>query len=174
VTRRPSLFLTLSVLAATSAAAQTQQQPPGFTEKVEVNVRTVLAIVTDARGKPFERPLSAEDVEVLEDGIPAKVLGVDAVRTGRTAGAIVGKPLPRTEVSPAAQPEVLARVPQVLYLDASLLQKQSIEKVCEMMAKNLETLLARGPLEIVLADPEPQTSLRVRRFPRRSGQRWSR
>src|SRR5438552_5446892 len=28
-----------------------------------------------------------------------------------------------------------------------------------MMAKNLEPLLARGPLEIVLADPEPQTVL---------------
>jgi hypothetical protein len=143
---------------ATAAAAQTQQTP-GFTEKVEVNVRTVLAVVTDAKGKPLERPLSVEDVEVREDGIPAKVLGVDVVRTARTAGSTAGKPLPRTEVSPAAPPEVIARVPQILYLDASLLQKQSIKKVSEMMAKNLEPLLARGPLEIVLADPEPLTVL---------------
>ena len=159
VTSRRSHLLTLSVLLATAAAAQTQQQPPGFTEKVEVNVRTVIAVVTDAKGKPIERPLSAEDVEVLEDGIPAKVLGADAVRTGRTSGATVGKSFPRTEISPAAPPEVLARVPQVLYLDASLLQKQSVKKVCEMMAKNLEPVLARGPLEIVLTDPEPQTVL---------------
>lgn len=149
----------LFLLARPPLFAQTQQQAPGFTEKVEVNVRTVLAVVTDAKGKPLERPLSVEDVEVLEDGIPAKVLGVDAVRAARTAGSTPGKPLPRTEVPPSAPPEVLARVPQVLYLDASLLQKQSIKKVCEMMAKNLEPLLARGPLEIVLADPEPQTIL---------------
>jgi hypothetical protein len=50
-------------------------------------------------------------------------------------------------------------VPQILYLDASLLQKQSVKKVCEMTAKNLEPLLARGPLEVVLADPEPKAVL---------------
>jgi hypothetical protein len=51
------------------------------------------------------------------------------------------------------------RVSQVLYLDASLLQKQSVKKVCEMVGKNLDPILARGPLEIVLADPEPASML---------------
>ncbi len=153
--RRFSLPL---ILLAAAASGQTQLQPPGFTEKVEVSVQTVLAVVTDANGKPIERPLSVEEVEVLEDGIPAKVLGVDLVRPAKTAGS-AGKELSRTEVSPAAPPEVLARMPQILYLDASLLQKQSVKKVCEMTAKNLEILLARGPLEIVLADAEPKTVL---------------
>ena len=149
----------LFAFVAATAAAQTQP-PPGFTEKVEVNVRTVLAVVTDAKGKPIERPLSVEEIEVLEDGIPAKVLGVDVVRPMKTAGSEAGKEIPKTEVSPAAPPqEVLARMPQILYLDASLLQKQSVKKVCEMTAKNLDALLARGPLEIVLADPEPKTVL---------------
>ncbi len=147
-----------AVVAAT-AAAQTQP-PPGFTEKVEVNVRTILAVVTDAKGKPIERPLSVEEIEVLEDGIPAKVLGVDVVRPVKTTGSETGKEVPKTEVSPAVPPpEVLARMPQILYLDASLLQKQSVKRVCEMTAKNLDALLARGPLEIVLADPEPKTVL---------------
>jgi hypothetical protein len=157
---RPGLRVHVSILfavVAAAAAAQTRQ-PPGFTEKVEVNARTILAVVTDAKGKPIERPLSVEEVEVLEDGIPAKVLGVDVVRPAKTSGAS-GKDLPRTAVSPAAPPEVLARMPQILYLDASLLQKQSVKKVCEMTSKNLDPLLARGPLEIVLADPEPRTVL---------------
>ncbi len=97
---------------------------------------------------------------MLEDGIPAKVLGVDVVRPVKTAGSEAGKEIPKTEVSPAAPPpEVLARMPQILYLDASLLQKKSVKKVCEMTAKNLDAVLARGPLEIVLADPEPKTVL---------------
>jgi len=156
---RPKTPISLLFLATIPLLAQTQQQPPGFTEKVEVNVRTVLAVVTDAKGKPIERPLSVEDVEVLEDGIPAKVLGVDAVRPMKRSESITAKPLPRTEAAPAAPAEVIARVPQVLYLDASLLQKQSVKKVSEMMAKNLEPLLARGPFEVVLADPEPQIVL---------------
>jgi hypothetical protein len=157
---RPKAPITLLFLACIPLLAQTQQQPPpGFTEKVEVNVRTVLAVVTDAKGKPIERPLSVEDVEVLEDGIPAKVLGVDAVRPAKTAGSTAGKAPPLTGISPAAPLEVIARVPQILYLDASLLQKQSVKKVCEMTAKNLDPLLSRGPLEIVLADPEPQAVL---------------
>jgi|GEM_PF-5215468 len=49
--------LILLAFAAALAARTQQQQPPGFTEKVEVNVRTVLAVVTDAKGKPIERPL---------------------------------------------------------------------------------------------------------------------
>ncbi|HLN57469.1 MAG TPA: hypothetical protein VK416_02855 [Thermoanaerobaculia bacterium] len=155
--RAPVLF----AFVAAAAAAQTQQQrPPGFTEKVEVNVRTILAVVTDTKGKPIEKPLSVEEVEVLEDGIPAKVLGVDVVRPVKTAGSEVGKEIPKTKASLSAPPpEVLARMPQILYLDASLLQKQSVKTVCEMTAKNLQPLLARGPLEIVLADPEPKTAL---------------
>jgi hypothetical protein len=157
---RPRAPITFLFLAGFPLLAQTQlQPPPGFTEKVEVNVRTILAVVTDVKGKPLDRPLSVKEVEVLEDGIPAKVLGVDVVRPAKTAGSAAGKDLPRTEVSPAGPPEVLARVPQILYLDASLLQKQSVKKVCEMIAKSLDPLLARGPLEIVLADPEPQTVL---------------
>jgi hypothetical protein len=80
--KRLARFLILPAFTA-ALGAQTQQQPPGFTEKVEVNVRTVLAVVTDAKGKPLEKPLTIEDVEVLQDGIPAKVLGVDVVRPAK-------------------------------------------------------------------------------------------
>lgn len=134
----------LPLLACLPLLAQTQPQQHGFTEKVEVNVRTVLAVVTDAKGKPIERPLTVEDVEVLEDGIPAKVLGVDAVRPAKTAGSTAGKALPRTEISPAAPPEVIARVPQILYLDASLLQKQSVMTVPLAIGGN-ESFFANSP-----------------------------
>ena len=89
---RPKTPISLLFLATIPLLAQTQQQPPGFTEKVEVNVRTVLAVVTDAKGKPIERPLSVEDVEVLEDGIPAKVL--------ITYGAARGGPFSATTLAP--------------------------------------------------------------------------
>ena len=149
-----SLFLLCPCLAA-----QEKPHQDAFTEKVEVNVRTILVITTNAKGKPIERPLAEEEVVVLEDGIPAKVLAVEPVRALK--GTETRRPaitLMPEAAAPAESPPV-ERVFQVLYLDASLLQKQSVKKVCEMVGKNLEPILARGPMEIVLADPEPVSVL---------------
>ena len=149
-----SLFLLCPCLAA-----QEKPHQDTFTEKVEVNVRTILVIATDAKGRPIERPLTAEEVVVLEDGFPAKVLAVEPVRALK--GTETRKPVitPLAEaVAPAESPPI-ERFSQVLYLDASLLQKQSVKKVCEMVGKNLDPILARGQLEIVLADPEPARML---------------
>jgi len=63
----------------------------------------------------------------VENEIPAKALVVDVVRPVKTAGPEAGKEVRKAEVSAAAPPpEVLARMPQIVYLDASLLQKQSV------------------------------------------------
>ncbi|HKF44620.1 MAG TPA: hypothetical protein VKG01_16095 [Thermoanaerobaculia bacterium] len=157
--RSVGLWIALLLLLAGSARGQEKKPPPGFTEKVEVNVRTILVIVTDEKGKPVEKPLTPEDVVVLEDGVPAKVLGVDRVRSLKGTESGGAKP-PSPSEPPAAAPNApIERVRQVLYLDASLLRKQSVKKVCEIFAKNLDPMLARGPLEIVLADPEPRSVL---------------
>ena len=154
VKRPGSYLLTLSVLVTTSAAAQTQQTP-GFTQKIEVNVRTVLAVVTDAKGRPLERPLSVEDVEVLEDGVPAKVLGVDPISPAAQPAPSAGI---HSSTEPTFSPPVTS-LPQILYVDASLLQFQSAKRIAKAMEKDLDAILARGPLEIVLADPTPKVFL---------------
>jgi hypothetical protein len=159
--RRPVATVLPTLLLCPCLAAQEKPRQDTFTEKVEINVRTILVVATDAKGKPVERPLAVEDVAVLEDGVPARILAVEPVRAlkaGETAKPKVAT-APGAPAAGIAESPPIERVSQVLYLDASLLQKQSVKKVCEMVGENLEPILARGPLEIVLADPEPASVL---------------
>ena len=81
----------------TSAPAPTPV--PGFTERVEVNIRTIFAVVVDPKGLAG-RPLGPADVQVLEDGIPAQVIGVDPIR-----------PVPRPIEAPATGPDAVPSPP---------------------------------------------------------------
>ncbi len=148
------LFQGAALLLFTPGPAAAQEvKPPGYTEKVEVNVRTVLAVVTDEKGKPIERPLSPQEVEVLEDGVPAKVLGVDPIPATAHA-AKEPRPSPATEVEASAASRPIEAIPQIFYLDASLLQARGVQKAALAVEKNLAAILPRGPLAIVVADPE--------------------
>ena len=62
-------------LLVEGAPAQTAQEKP-FVERVEVNVRTILVRITDRDGKPPSPAPGAEDLQILEDGKPMRVLGV--------------------------------------------------------------------------------------------------
>ena len=105
---------------------------------------------------------------MLEDGVPAKVLGVDLVQPAKTTVSEAGKETPKTEISAAAAPpEVFAKTPQILYLDASLLQKQSVKKVCEMTAKNLDLSSREGRSRSCWPTRSRRPSCRARRMPRR-------
>jgi hypothetical protein len=149
----------ISLLGALFAAgAVAQEQPPGFTERVEVNVRTILVVVTDSKGKPLSRPLAPDEVEVLLDGVPAKVLGVDSIRTPAAVRSVASPASAPTPPS-ASVSGPIETIPQILYLDASLLQNRGVKRVAEAVGKNLTSILSRGPLEIVVADPEPTVVL---------------
>lgn len=164
--RRP-----LGVLLALAAAAAPSQTPtptptptsvPGFTERVEVNVRTIFAVVVDSKGRALGRPLGPGDVEVLEDGIPAQVLGVDPIRplaAGSPSPSAVAPTVPSRPVSAKAPAGPIQTLPQFLYVDTSLMRKQSVKEVAQAVEKNLEAILSRGPLEIVVADPDPKVFL---------------
>jgi hypothetical protein len=94
---------------------------------------------------------------VLEDGIPAQVLGVDPIRpavrtTAPPAGQTAATVTAPTEKAPAGPIQTL---PQFLYVDTSLMHKQSVKYVAEAVEKNLDAILSRGALEIVVADPDP-------------------
>jgi hypothetical protein len=71
-----SLCAVVLFAAAPRALPQTTQQPPTFRDRVDV-VRLDVAVV-DKGGHPV-RGLTAEDFTVLEDGKPARVVGLSEV-----------------------------------------------------------------------------------------------
>jgi hypothetical protein len=140
-------------------------RPTPFVEKVEVNVRTVLVRITDAEGKPPSTPPGPGDIEVREDGVAAQVLGVDPVRSTPVpppgpAATPTSEPSPREAAVPAP-----AAVPQHLYVDTALLEVGSVTRLAATFDRNLDAILANGPLEIVVADPQPRQSLASTRDP---------
>ncbi|MGH9316419.1 MAG: hypothetical protein ACRD1P_04860 [Thermoanaerobaculia bacterium] len=147
-------------LLASAGLAQTKKQEPGFTERVDVNLRTIVAIVTDTGGRLLARPLSAEDVEVLEGGTPAQIISLEPAggSTRRRAAAPSGPTTAEsaTVVGPA-------EIKRILYFDSSLLRRGSAQRVLDGVLKNLDSLLAGGPLEIVVADPDPKVLLAATR-----------
>ena len=159
MTRR---FTGLLALIATVSAAQEKPPEKTFVERVEVNVRTVLVRITDAKGNPAFPPPRAEEIEVREGGIPAQVIGLDPVRSTPSP-----EELQRITPSPARPAEApseigaapVAAIPQHLYVDATLLEPGSVTRLVDAFQKNLPSVLENGPLEIVVASPQPKQLL---------------
>jgi hypothetical protein len=159
---RRSLVL-IGLIAASIAMAFAQEPPTQkpFTESVEVRVRTVLVFITDAKGKPLAKAPTPADLRVIEDGRPAEVL---AVEPARNTGGAPSKPdtaaAPASVATSAAAPALAAsRIPQYLYVDTTSLQQRSVPRIAATVEKDLPAILANGPLEIVVADPEPKVLL---------------
>ena len=168
----PLLFVLLSGLAveatqtapsATPAAQAAPEKP--FVERVEVNVRTVLVLVTDAQGRTPSPPLAPEELEVVEDGAAVAVIGVDSARFAPTRPAPELTPLPggRRLDARAAPPD--AGIPQHLYLDTTLLEAGSVARLAAAFERNLDRVVANGTLEIVVGDPQPRRVLAPTRDP---------
>ncbi len=154
------------VLLATSALAQTEPEKQ-FVERVEVNVRTVLVRITDRAGKAPSPAPGPEDLEVLEDGKPMRVLGVDPARPlAPIPTAAQPQPLPtKPEPSAALGAPRAIGIPQHLYVDTTLLDAGSVRRLAAAFDRNLDDVLANGPLEIVVADPQPRQTLASTRDP---------
>lgn len=155
--------LVLIGLVAASIAMAFAQEPPTqkpFTESVEVRVRTVLVFITDAKGKPLAKPPTPADLRVIEDGKPAEVV---AVEPARTIGSAPARPEPAAApvpvATPATAPPPASRIPQYLYVDTTSVQQRSVPRIAATVEKDLPAILANGPLEIVVADPEPKVLL---------------
>ena len=117
-------------------------------------MRTVLASITDAKGRPLARPPAISDIRILENGKAVEVIAVEPLRRAPVSPAQAPGPAP----APAAGP-VPVRLPQYLYVDTATLQVRSVKAIASAFADNLDAVLRTGPLEIVVADPKAQVYL---------------
>ncbi len=150
--RLVSPFTLLALIAGTAAAQNRPQQPPGYTETVEVKVRTVIAIVTDAQGKRPVLAPSASDLEVLEDGAPAEIVAVELLPRPRSSAAGV----PSSSALPpdvAAESKIAPPVSQVLYVDPQFVYRGSAHTYLQTLLPVIEAMAAREPLRVVVAGP---------------------
>ena len=154
-------FLSAAVLAAACATTAFGQEPPPekpFVEKVEVRVRSVLVFITDAKGKPLAAPPRPDQLRATENGAPVEIVAVEPARRANAEAP------PHTEPSAPEPPIPVvtaepSRIPQYLYLDTTALQMKSVPRIAKVLDKNLDAMLANGPLELVVADPAPAVVL---------------
>lgn len=150
----------LAALPLSLGAALAQEPARGpFTEQVEVRVRSAIVSITDASGRPVARPPRAEDLIVREDGRPLTVIAVEPLRGGTVERAPSPGPPEATPSRPAAPTPPGNGLPQYLYVDPAGLWRRSPFFVAQAIERNLDALLRVGPLEVVLADPEPRILL---------------
>ena len=156
--------LLVAALIASIAFAVAQEPPPSqkpFTESVEVRVRTVLVFITDAKGKPLAKPPSVADLRVMEDGKPAEIVAIEPARSSASPPSVTesrsGAQAPAA--TSAAPAPTAARIPQYLYVDTTAVQQRSVPRIAKTVEKDLSAILANGPLEIVVADPDPKVLL---------------
>ena len=118
-------------------------------------MRTVLASITDATGRPLAKAPAPADILIRENGKAVEVIAVEPLR--RAEPKAPPQP-PDAAPAPSAGPPPVP-LPQYLYLDTATLQVRSVKAVAAAITDNLDGILRAGPLEIVLADPKPQVYL---------------
>lgn len=153
--RRPAASVLSLLLVSVTLPAQDKPRQDTFTERVEVKVRTIVAIATDGAGKHLVSPLSAADLEVLEDGNPAEIVGAERMPRPRApeASADAGR-------APALAGVPLAAAPsQVLYVDPQFVYRGSANLYLKSLLAAVDSLAARGPLRIVVAGSMPRDLL---------------
>jgi hypothetical protein len=136
-------------------AVPTPVVPAGWGTRDRVNVTAVRLLVrAHASGLNRVEGLSADEVTVLEDGIPARVLAVERLAPSTRATPAVpvvgGVPVPTAAV---AVPQ--ARV--VLYLAPKLTHRSDLTRIDQAVKNQAARLVAIGPVTLVVADPEPKT-----------------
>ncbi len=124
----------LGLLAVGQRALARQDGEPVRDEERVTAVDVLVELVNSRSLQPIPPPrdLSAADLTVLRDGEPAPLVGLE---------------LPS---SPSAEPWQL-----VIYFDLPLASSRTVRWASSLLAEHLVELLALGPIEIVIADPEP-------------------
>ena len=146
-----ALTLALAPALGLPLRAAEPEPPRPVVSRAGAYVRTLTAVVTDAKGRPLARPLSLDDLEVLEDGVPATLLAVEPVRPSVREAAPAAA---RGRAEPAAPKR--RRVHQTLYVDTALMRLTSVKAVAGAVKAALPAILTAGPLEVVVADPSPK------------------
>lgn len=174
-------ILLLAAGAAWQAIAQSAQEPPAGTIAAEMKDRarsaasrgglidvtavstTLIAFDKDGRAVLDLRP---EELMVLEDGEPVKLLALDPGLTAKeteATGAAVVTDTGTTLEGPSQVPAQPWRV--VIYVSTELAGRFVLPTLCRHTAAEATRMTDLGPVEVVLADPTPTLFFEAGRRP---------
>lgn len=134
----PAHYLSLLAFAAGLAGAAEAPPPERFSDEVTVREATVVVSLPDSLSETRLQTLDPASFQVLEDGRFRTVL----------------------TVSP------LATWTQVLYFDREAVPAGDLFRAALALGKEAEALTRRGPVTVIVADPEPRVVLDAEREPR--------
>lgn len=140
--------------------AQPAETPSAaFTGNIEVTAVEVMIEVRDRRGR-LPAGLTAADFEVLEDGVPATVIGLDYPPPPRSRGPRLrpapGPPLPQDRAWRF-----------LVYFENALSDPRSIKEAARTLFRQAPELTSLGSVEVVAADPSPRVVQPFTRDPER-------
>ena len=159
MTKGEGIEARLAPLLFAAAATLPNQIAPDkpFVERVEVNVRTILVVIKTKDGRPNPAP-AIGDMEIREDGVPVRIVGIDPVWSVRQDFGPAGE----TSNPPESRPAAEATPPgltQYLYIDAATLGAFSVRRLSRALVPSAARIASTGPFGIVVADPSPQMRL---------------
>lgn len=166
-------LLAALLLAVLPGQAQESDIPAERTFSGRAQV-TAVDLVIDVRDEAGRVPadLSPEDFEVLEDGEPVPVIGVERFSRGAvTATTAPTAAEERVEEAPSAAEEPAWTYSTVIYFDQVLSGTGSIRRGAQSLAAQAGRLTDLGTVEIVAADPFPRQLLAPTRSARLVEQR---
>ncbi|MGA7616618.1 MAG: VWA domain-containing protein [Thermoanaerobaculia bacterium] len=141
----------MMTLAATIGFAAQAPDQPRFRTSLQVSAIEITMDVRDAKGN-IPTDLTPSDFEVLEDGKPVKIIGLE--RIAESIGESAGTASLTSEKTSEA--EGGKNVSIVVYFEDDLLSPQSLRDAAARLAGQVDTLTRLGTVEIVAADPSPK------------------
>ena len=148
ITRRQGTCASLLVLemAGVAAQAQDQRRQPDFTSRVELVTTDV--VVRDNSGQ-FVADLKKDDFEVLEDGVPQKVVSFSLTHGGRSYNIAAPPPAPVAEgiLLPPARPatDAAGRI-FMIFVDDLHLDFRNTGRIRDLFKKFSDELVHEGDM----------------------------
>ncbi len=149
--------------SAGSAGEATADEGPGVAtaasvagSRIEVTAVNVLISARNPDGEPVV-DLASDDVEVLEDGQPVRVLGLQRLPGAAIASVASGQ---AGEMPAAAAPPIAStQMPVAVYVDRSLSSSAELKTGVGALAERSQWLTSLGPVDVVVADTDVTTVL---------------
>ncbi len=137
--------------AGSRATAQRDDATPRLGGAIDVTAVSMVMVAFDKQGHAV-LDLRPDEVQVLEDGMPTALLELSpSARTAQTSGSAAVPPQPGHEQSAGARPW---RV--VVYVSTELAGRFVLPELCRRTGAEAARLTDLGPVDVVLADPQPQ------------------
>jgi len=148
---------------ASAAAVEVADAQIAGSARVEVTAVTVLFSAQDGDDSPIA-DLSADEVEVVEDGRSVTVLGL-ARMPMRRAEATDAEPVAVTpsEAQPAAAGEAM---PVAVYVDRRLSGSMEISNALKALGDRADWIASLGPVDVVVSEDEVNTVIEGATDPR--------